>query len=345
MQRGQALARARERTSPARACPTPRLLRVRHRSRAPRAAPILRAMESSARESTFRRALIVANPIAGSGRARRSAEELERELARAGLATKLHFTDARGDARAQTARHGREFDVVVAVGGDGTVAEVLEGLPSCALPVAILPLGTANVMSLDLALPRGAQGAARMILAGRTSALDVARVVHAGGERISFLVTGAGEDALIVRELERLRRGPITKRTWVRAGVNALLRTKPPRLTIRLDGREIPGEFCQVLFSNIIHYGGFRVLADERRIDDGTWELYTFPARSRLGVVAYGVQALLRGFPSGRVVRQLGRRLEVDAQEPTPFQVDGDLAGVTPFSIEVVGEQRRLVVP
>lgn len=299
-------------------------------------------MQADARTSSFRRALIVANPIAGSGRARAAAETLKSELARLSIAPELFFTGARGDARAEVARRAQNYDVVIAVGGDGTVGEVLSGLAEVSTPVAILPFGTANVMSLDLELPRAPAECARMLAGGRTQAIDVARV---DGERLSFLVTGAGHDAAVVRQLELLRRGPITKRTWFRAGTRALLRTPPPRLSVILDGRALPGEYCQVLFSNIVHYGGFRVLADDRRLDDGEWELYLFPATSLLGVLGYGARAIVRGFPSGRVHRLRGKRLEVRAATPTPFQVDGDLGGTTPFTIEVERVQRRLVIP
>lgn len=306
-------------------------------------------MQADARTSPFRRALIVANPIAGSGRARPAAETLRAELARLSIAPELFFTGARGDARAEVARRAGNYDVVVAVGGDGTAGEVLSGLVDPSIPVAILPLGTANVMSLDLGLSREPANCARMLAAGRTQAIDVARVdrgdARVDGGRLSFLVTGAGHDASIVRQLEVLRRGPITKRTWVRAGANALLRAPPPHLSVTLDDRELPGEFCQVLFSNIVHYGGFRILAGDRRLDDGEWELYLFPATSILGVLGYGARALLRGFPSGRVQRLRGRKLEVRSATPAPFQVDGDLGGTTPFTIEVERVQRHLVVP
>lgn len=292
--------------------------------------------------SRFQRAAVVANPIAGRGRARARAEELVRELARVEIAAELHYTSGRGDARAWTREHAGAFDVVVAVGGDGTVSEVLDGVPEAEMPVAILAMGTANVMSIDLGLPRDPAGVARMVASGRTTTVDVARV---NGTRLSFLVVGAGVDAQVVRELERLRKGPITKRTWARAALRVLLACPTPRLSVAIDGRAIEGEHCQVLFSNVVHYAGFRVLASDRVLDDGRWEVYLFPAGSRVRTVLYGVRALLGGFPSGRVRRERGTKLEVRSASPVPFQVDGDLAGETPFAIEVEPVRRRLVLP
>ncbi|MBK7875813.1 MAG: NAD(+)/NADH kinase [Planctomycetes bacterium] len=294
----------------------------------------------------WRRALLVANPIAGSGRARAAATELERLLRAAGLEVELLFTGARGDGRRFVAEREGRFDVAVAIGGDGTVREVLDGLVDPSVPVVIFALGTANVMSLDLRLPREPAGIARAVLGGRSTAVDVARV---NGGQLSFLVTGVGFDAQVVAGLERLRKGPITKGTWARAGLSAIALEPLPRLAVALDGRALPGEWAEVLFSNIVHYGGFDVLAHDRALNDGLWELYLFPARSKLGLLRHGARALVGRFPGGSVRRERGRKLEVRSVRAgaaeVPVQVDGDLAATTPVTIELERVQRRLVLP
>lgn len=292
------------------------------------------------------RVLVVANPIAGSGRARAAAEELARKLRDGALEVELLFTGARGDGqRFVRERHGR-FDVVVAVGGDGTVREVLAGLVDPAVPVMIFALGTANVMSLDLALPRDPASVARCVLGGRSTALDVARV---NGEHLSFLVTGIGFDAQVVAGLERLRKGPITKGTWARAGASAFFLEPLPRLAVTVDGSALAGEFAMVLVSNVVHYGGFDVLARDRALDDGLWEVYLFPARTKLGLVAHAARGAFGRFPGGSVRLERGRRVEVRSLRTgaaeVPVQVDGDLATTTPVTIELERIQRRLVLP
>ncbi|MBK7641632.1 MAG: diacylglycerol kinase family lipid kinase [Planctomycetes bacterium] len=290
----------------------------------------------------FQRALVIVNPIAGRGRAERAARELAAALEREGVAVELFATSRKGDARDRAARIGPELERLVVVGGDGTVSEVLEGLTRHELPILILPMGTANVMGLDLRLPRGAAGALEVLRTGRLQALDVARV---NGRSLSFLVTGAGLDALIVRELERVRRGPISKWTWVLAGLRVFLRYREPRLQVELDGAPVEGRFGFVLFSNVIHYGGSRVLSRERKLDDGLFEAYLFTGCSRLGLVGHALRALFGGFPSARCERRRARRMRVRAEEPVPFQVDGDFGGETPLEIEVLAQGFTLLVP
>lgn len=290
----------------------------------------------------FQRALVIVNPIAGRGRAQHAAEELVQALARFGVQVELYATARRGDARERAAQVGPELERLVVVGGDGTVREVLEGLARRELPILILPMGTANVMGLDLSLPRDAPRALELLRAGRAQRLDVARV---NGRALSFLVTGVGFDAAVVRELERLRRGPITKWSWVRAAARAFLREREPRLEVELDGQLLAGRYGWVLFSNVVHYAGLRVLAADRQLDDGLFEAYLFRSCGRLGLLRHGLRALGAGFPSARCERRRARRIRVRSELPVPFQVDGDLGGETPLEIEVLAQPFTLLVP
>ncbi len=290
----------------------------------------------------FSRALVIVNPIAGRGRAERASHALREALEREGATVELCATSRKGDARERAARVGPEFERLVVVGGDGTVSEVLEGLPRHELPILIVPMGTANVMGLDLKLPRDAERALAVLHGDRRQRIDVARV---NGEALSFLVTGVGIDALVVRELERLRRGPITHWSWARAALNVLKRYREPRLTVELDGVPLEGRFGFVIFSNVINYGGLRVLSADRRLDDGLFEAYLFRGCSRLGLLAHGLRALGPGFPSSRCERHRARRIRVNSEEPVPYQVDGDLGGLTPLEVEVLAQPFTLLVP
>lgn len=292
--------------------------------------------------ATKTRVLVIANPIAGSGRGERTGRELRAALERAGCEAELHLTSSRGDGRARAARIEPGLDWVVAVGGDGTLGEVISGLPRRDVGVAVLPMGTANVLGLDLGLPRDVESFVAMLVRGRTQRVDTALV---NGRLASFLVCGIGFDALVVRELEQRRRGPITKLAWAAAALRALSAWRDPHLEVEVDGCRVEGDYALVLVSNIVHYGGYDVLSKERALDDGLFEVYTFPARSRLGLLRHALRASFGRFPSRRVALHRARRVTVRAPGRVPFQVDGDLAGETPFELVVGSQPVRLLVP
>jgi len=138
--------------------------------------------------------LVIFNPAAGSRRRRK----LARALAVLGPLAELVETSGPGDARRIAAAAGNDgHDCVVAAGGDGTIAEVAAGLMGQGTALGILPFGTANVLALELGLPRDAEGAARVIRAGREA------LIHPGmaGHRLFVQMLGAGFDAAVVQHL------------------------------------------------------------------------------------------------------------------------------------------------
>ncbi|MBL8863277.1 MAG: NAD(+)/NADH kinase [Planctomycetes bacterium] len=288
-----------------------------------------------------RRVLVVANPVAGRGRGARAARALGLALDAQGLASETFLTTARGDARARVARLDPGVTAIVAVGGDGTLSEVLSGLADRAIPVAQLALGTANVLARDLALPRAPAALARVVAAGKSQRVDLARVAG----RLCFLGASAGYDAAVVHALERIRRGPITRFTWARAALSELARYQAPQLSVEVDGRLLPGAFGLVLVANVVHYAGWPSLACDRVLDDGRFEAYLFPARSRLGLLRHAARGLFARFPGGGVERVSGRRFRVASSHPVPLQVDGDAAGHAPFELVVEAEACRILVP
>jgi YegS/Rv2252/BmrU family lipid kinase len=290
----------------------------------------------------FRNALVIANPIAGRGRGEQFARDVAAMLARDGVACEVRTTAKRGDATAFAASLSPLADLVVSIGGDGTLSEILSGLKRHDVTIGLLPLGTANVLSLDLHLPRDVDGFERVLAGGRVQAVDTALV---NGSRLSFLVCGVGFDAAVVRALEARRKGPITRLDWVRAGFDAYAGWKSRRLTVEIDGQPLEGEFGHVLVSNIVHYAGLAVLDADRKLDDGLFEVYTFPGRSRTRIAGYLVRGALGRFPAGSVRMRRARRVVVRSDQPAPFQVDGDFGGETPFELAVGTQPFRILVP
>jgi YegS/Rv2252/BmrU family lipid kinase len=290
---------------------------------------------------TFRRALFVANPIAGRGRGERVAREVVEGLRARGIEGELYLTRARGDATQRVQALDPALDLIVSVGGDGTLREIFAGLDGERVPVAIVPLGTANVLSLDLKLPRDVAGAIGVIERGRSTAIDVAFV---NGE-LSFLVTGVGLDALVVREVERARRGPITKLAYVSALRRALREYRVPRLEVELDGVREPGPVGALLISNVIHYGCSFHLASERVLDDGLFEVYLFRDARPLSMARAALRGLLASWPGGTCEMRRARRVRVGSDQPVAYHVDGDFRGETPIQLEVSPVRRRILIP
>jgi YegS/Rv2252/BmrU family lipid kinase len=285
---------------------------------------------------------VVANPTAGRGQAGKAARELAAGLDRLGVAAQVHLTRGRGDGRTRVRCLEPGTDLVVAVGGDGTLREVFDGLVDPETPVAMLPMGTANVVGLDLGLPRDVDGLLETIRGRRVQRIDVADV----NGHLSFLVTGVGFDGCVVRELEARRRGAISKLSYLPAVARALHGYRPPELTVELDGERLPGTFGLVLASNIVHYGGVMRLRGREAMDDGRFEVFLFRKATVPALALAGLRGILASLPGGRsCTMQPASRVRVTSPEPVPYQVDGDFRGTTPVELAVSGRQHVLLVP
>lgn len=257
------------------------------------------------------------------------------------MSAELYLTGARGDGRARVRGLEAGVDLVVAVGGDGTLREVLDGLPDPEVPVGLVPLGTANVISRDLGLPRDVERALDVMAAGRVTRIDVARV----NGHLCCLATGVGLDGMVVREVERRRRGPITRGSYLVALLRVLRRYRPPRLAVEIDGVHDREAYGLVVISNIVHYAGVLRLARDRRLDDGRFEVYLFRDASRRALAAAALRGVVGQLPGGACGLRRARRVRITSDTPVPYHVDGDYGGETPVAFVVCDRQYRMLTP
>lgn len=293
------------------------------------------------RSAPYHRALVVANPVAGRGRGQAAGVELATALASLGIATDVHLTTCRGDAQAHVRACDGATDLVFAVGGDGTLAEVLEGVAGRPTTVGLLPLGTANMLAMQFGLPRDIPRVLEAVAGRRTAELDVARANGA----ICFLCAGVGIDGWVVREMERRRRGAISKWAYVRALASVLSNYSAPELELEVDGQVIDGRFGFVLIGNLRLYGAYFRLAADALPADGLFEVYAIPRADVPGLLALGMRGFFARLPGrrGRLLR--GSNIAVRSAAQVAVQVDGDYRGETPLALRVESERRRILIP
>ncbi|MBI2922835.1 MAG: diacylglycerol kinase family lipid kinase [Planctomycetes bacterium] len=284
--------------------------------------------------------LIIANPISGRGRGARVVPKLEKRLRELGHEVEVLFTSKRGDGT-EFAKRARDFATVLAVGGDGTVNEILNGLPENPPPIAQFPIGTANVLAKSFGLPRAPLPAADLVHAGTTVPVDVGT---ANGRRF-ILMASTGFDAQVVYDFHRARTGAIRMVQYFAWSLRAIFTYQPPRFRVTADGVRLP-DASFVLASNLPCYGGPLAFTRDARPDDGALDLLVFSAWGRRNVVRLFAEAFA-GDPcsmSGATwVRAKSARIECDGA--APWQVDGDPGEKVPLEIGMAPAGIRLVAP
>ncbi len=296
------------------------------------------------------RVLIALNPNAGRGSAAVRAGELAALLRQGGIVAEiLGDLEAIGAATREWHTAGR-LRALVAVGGDGTVAELLNRT-GVGVPLALLPSGTENLLARYLGIERSPGKVADTILAGGRLRLDAGR---ANG-RLFLLMASCGPDSEVVRRLHARRRGPISHLTWAGPIAATLWRYDYPEIRLQgcsgaeaaeLEGGGVPHSAQWFFAFNLPCYaGGFRV-APEADGTDGLLDYCALDCRGPLDVLRYAAAARtgrhleMAGCQSGRLAR-----VRLESARPISYQLDGDFGGQLPLSIEVVPQRATLLVP
>lgn len=292
-----------------------------------------------------RRVLIVHNPTAGARRQRRLDAVIGRLRAH-GASVEVRATSAPGDAERfaveALSAHGAGNgpDTVVAAGGDGTINEVVNGLAGGRLPLALMPMGTANVLAAEIGLALDPDEVAHAILNGSVKTIHLG---VANGRRFT-LMAGVGMDAEVVATVDPVLKRKTGKFAYAVATALRWLEYRDRRFRIEIDGRM--HEAASAVIANGHYYAGRFVCADEARITEPLLHVCLFEKPGRWQALYY-MLALFGGF-----LGRLRTYRVVPAQEVAvlldhdgPVQGDGDVIAHLPVRIRVADETVPLVMP
>jgi YegS/Rv2252/BmrU family lipid kinase len=231
---------------------------------------------------------------------------------------------------------------IVVAGGDGTLNEVLNGLSDPSrIPIALLPLGTANILAHELALPSKPGAVAEAIERGHVRRVDMGLV---GGHRFLMLVS-AGLDAMITEEVGRRRGKKLGYWGYALPILKTLFRYRSPELRVTAGDREaFKGGL--VVVSNTRNYGGIFTIADRACCDSGHLDVCIFPKGTIPALIWYCLAALGGRLSRGtNVIYLTGQRVRIESSKPVAVQVDGDPFGTTPVVVDFVPSAVPIIVP
>lgn len=287
-----------------------------------------------------KRLLVVYNPVAGRRHRARFAAILDR-LAAAGASMDIRETLGPGDAEAIARREAHApYDAVAVAGGDGTVNEVVNGLGPDAPPIAVIPLGTANVLASEIGLSTRAASVVAAILDGEPRRVRIGRV---NGRRF-LLMAGAGLDGEVVANLAPRLKRCLGKAAYVAQTLRELMRYRFPELKVVIDGKSYRAATAVVAKAR--RYGGPHLFAPGAGLDTLDFEVVLFEKGGALSTVACGlalVLGLITRMPG--VSHRRGVSIEIRSRAAVAVQADGDRAGRLPAAITIDPEPVRVLYP
>lgn len=248
-----------------------------------------------------------------------------------------------GDAVASAREAAAEADIVVAVGGDGTVADVASGLLGSGIPIGVIPAGSTNIVARELGIPMSIAASARLLFARHRV---VRRDAGVSDGRCFLHMAGAGFDAHLFDRADREMKRRVGWLAYLPAAADAL-REPPVRFSIETDDGALDVESPLVLVANggaVIH--PILRVDPAIRADDGWLDVLVFTATNPAAVartLSEFATGRLAGSPDLVTIRTRFARLS--STPAVPVQFDGDVVGKTPFSVEVAPSAVSFVAP
>ncbi|NLT41687.1 MAG: diacylglycerol kinase family lipid kinase [Anaerolineae bacterium] len=319
------------------------------------------------------RALFIYNPVSGQGNVTRELEQCVGRLIARGWDADLVPTQRRLEAT-EIARRATAvpYGLVVAVGGDGTVSEVANGLAGSDVVMGVIPTGTTNVWALQMGIPslppwhprkvvnrvladleemgwsRPANvpswlsDAFGSLLTSEVRAVDMGAV----DGRYFLLWCGVGYDARVAERVlpEDTRRLGVL--AYLAPAFSVAIDYVAPRMLVELDDRQLEGDVLMVLAANAPLYGGVLHLAPLARLDDGLLDVSVYRGEG-VGTTVRHLTAALAGRVGSEGLLEMAQvtRLSVASLPSQAVHADAEVCATTPVDISVVPRGLRVLVP
>ena len=296
-------------------------------------------------EGSKTRARVICNPSSGGGC---EPEVIREELQDFGA----EWIETNGAGDAQEAAEEWSEGLLIVVGGDGTVNEVVNGLGKAGFPkgvtLAVLPMGTGNDLATTLAIPDNLEQAQEVIRENRVRNFDIARIRSEGLEERFFINVatggfGAETSGLADEELK----GRWGKLAYFRASLEKARDFDVREVKVTLDGEERMLRAVNVAVGNCRYAGGGWLAAPKANPEDGLLDLVVIEDIGLKEALALAPAALAKSDYLGKegVFSARARKIRVETEPGgLDFTADGELIGDEPAEFEVIPRALKVVV-
>jgi len=301
--------------------------------------------------------LLIVNPRSANGATGRHWHAIEQQLrSRLPLPFDVALTERPGHATAIARQAASRYGQVVALGGDGTVNEVVNGLIADDRPIrpdlalGIIPRGTGADFVRTLGIPHDLEGAVERLVAANVRQIDVGKARYRapdGIEAVRYFINEAevGVGAAICERVNRSSKMLGGRFSFLRAILATMLGYQSQFVTLCLDG----GPAQRALLTNVwiangAYSGGGIHMATRACLDDGLLDVVRVGHLSLLEKIARLrrlYSATVTHLP--KVVYVTARRIEAESEAPVPVETDGEAIGTLPATFQLIGERLKVI--
>jgi YegS/Rv2252/BmrU family lipid kinase len=260
-------------------------------------------------------------------------------LEAAGWEVDSKLVDHKRELRRHAARAVKDgLEVVVAVGGDGAVLQVVNVIADTKVALGIVPRGTGNLLAANLGIPHRLDRAVEVILKGQQRRIDLGRVIVGGKARDFAVACGVGFDAQVMKVTHTAEKRRWGKLAYIASALREGHELRDVTHRITLDGKRSTTEAAQVFVANFGRMGPFE---PRREIEphDGLLDVIVVRASGPLSGLLAGWEALrqreLGESANGHALRAQARKVRIETEPKRLVETDGSIVGKTPITVSV----------
>lgn len=293
------------------------------------------------------RYLFIVNPVAGRGEAYKKWSVIKKEAEEELLDYDVVFTSEPGEgvflAKAGVAKG---FQVLVAVGGDGTINEVIRGIieagNSHQVKLGVIAAGTGNDLIRTLGIPADVKKAVQVLKNAREEKIDLGKI---NGDYFINTV-GIGFDGAVAYEINTNVKWLKGTLAYLYGVLKTLIKYRSPKMLIKIDEQIYEGRYFLVAIANGKYYGGGMMIAPDANVTDGLLDIVVIKDLPKLEV--------LKVFPkifSGKHIQHSkaevyrGKKIYLESSERVLIQADGELKGILPMGFSLEQQILSILMP
>ena len=293
----------------------------------------------------MKRARIIYNPTSGRELFRKHLPEVLERMEIAGYETSCHATTCEGDATAAAITAvERNFDLIVAVGGDGTLNEVVSGVSTFENrpKIGLIPMGTTNDFARAVHIPRDINKAVDIIIQGDSVPVDVGMM----NDRYFINIAGGGRITELTYEVPSKLKTVLGQMAYYLKGIEMLPSIRSSNVRIEYDGQVFDDKAMMFLIGLTNSVGGFEKLAPDASINDGKFTLLILKEVNMAEFIRLASLAL-RGehLSDPHVIYAKASRVSVSSKERVMLNLDGEYGGVLPAVFQNLEKHIEVLVP
>ncbi|GAB7387723.1 diacylglycerol kinase [Bacillaceae bacterium] len=293
----------------------------------------------------MKRARLIYNPSAGREEVRRNLPDILERLETGGYETSCYATKGGGDATREARRAvERNFDLVIAAGGDGTIYEVVNGLAEQKnRPVlGIIPAGTTNDFARALGIPRSIVKACDIIVNGQTRPVDIGKI----NDKYFINIAGGGSMTDLTYEVPSKLKTVLGQLAYYMKGMEKLPFIRPTRMRLETKEQVIEEDIMLFLIANSNSVGGFEKLVPTADLSDGLFDCLVVKKTSLAEFIRLATLALKgEHIKDPHILLFRTDYLRVTSEGDVQLNLDGELGGKLPCEFTVLPAHLTVMVP